>query len=93
MKACRAWIGGRGWTRDPEKLRKEEVGLQGKWLILFLKGPQQPMLPTEGTGKRKPKEEDGGGRQKKEQDRDQLLHKSLGRRQKREMQEERGFPN
>lgn len=38
------------------------------------------MLPTEGTVKRKPKEEDGGGRQKKEQDGDHFLHKSQGRK-------------
>lgn len=80
LKACRAWIGGRRWTRDPKKLRKEEVGLQGKRCILFLKGLRQPMLlPTEGTGKRKPKEEDGGGRQKKEQDGGPFLPQKPGR--------------
>lgn len=51
------------------------------------------MLPTEGTGKRKPEEEDGGGRQKKEQEGDRFLHRRLGGRQKREMKEGWGSPD
>lgn len=65
------------------------MGLQGKRRILCLK---RSVLPTEGTGKRKPEEEDGGGRQKKEQEGDCFLHRRLGGKPKREMKEEWGFP-
>lgn len=57
------------------------------------KAAPQSMLPTEGTGKRKPEEEDGGGRQKKEQEGDRFLHRRLGGKQKREMKERTGVSN
>lgn len=57
------------------------------------KAALQSMLPTEGTGKRKPEEEDGGGRQKKEQEGDHFLHRRLGGKQKREMKEGMGVSN
>lgn len=77
----------------PREAKEGRGGSAGQVAHPVSKGAAAAHVPTEGTGKRKPKEEDGGGRQKNEQDRDQLLHKSLGGRQKREMQEERGFPN
>lgn len=77
----------------PREAKEGRGGPAGQVAHPVSKGAAQPMLPTEGTGKRKPKEEDGGGKQKKEQDGDHFLHKSLGGRQKREMKEGREFPN
>lgn len=48
------WGMGRG---TPKKLRKEEVGLQSKQLILFLNKP--PVIPADA-GKRKPKRRENG---------------------------------
>lgn len=43
-------LGLRGWPGDPKKLRKEEVGLQGKQLILFLNKPPVMLLVGRGFG-------------------------------------------
>lgn len=39
---CKANASDEGWTRDPRRLRKEEVGLQGKLFILCLRRLRGP---------------------------------------------------